>query len=100
MSGRSPNETVRMGLVGRIEPYLPPRHYGLGLTEVNHRGSEQADPGMTMLLVVPVEELLAEGAAVLDAAESVRDLRAIFHGAKLAFRMGCHRKCKAGYVSW
>jgi hypothetical protein len=32
---------------------------------------------MTMLLVVPVEELLAEGAAVLDAAESVRE-RAIF----------------------
>ena len=76
-----------MGLVGRIEHYLPPRHYGLGLTEVNHRGSEQADPGMTMLLVVPVEELLAEGAAVLDAAESVRELRAIFHGAQLAFRI-------------
>src|ERR1051325_9904312 len=76
-----------MGLVGRIEHYLPPRHYSLGLTEVNHRRSEQADPGMTMLLVVPVEELLAEGATVLDTAESVREFRAVFHGAKLAFRI-------------
>jgi hypothetical protein len=33
-----------MGLVGRIEHYLPPRHYGLGLTEVNHRGVSKPIP--------------------------------------------------------
>lgn len=68
-----------MGLVGRIEHYLAARHYGLGLPEVNHCRGEQADPGMTMLLVLPVEELLTEGTAVLDAAEALRELRAILH---------------------
>ena len=40
-----------------------------------------------MLLVVPLEKLLAEGAAVLDAAEAIRELRAVLHGSKLAFRI-------------
>ena len=40
-----------------------------------------------MLLVVPVEELLAEGAAVLDAAEAIRELRTVLQGPELAFRI-------------
>jgi hypothetical protein len=52
---------------------------------VNHRSGEQANPRVTMLLVVPVEELLAKGAAVLDAAETIREVRPILEGAKLAF---------------
>jgi hypothetical protein len=54
-----------MGLIGRVEDYLPARHYGLGFPELNHRRGEQANSGMAMLLVVPVEELLTESAAVL-----------------------------------
>src|SRR5208283_4387614 len=42
---------------------------------------------MAVLFVVPLEKLLAEGAAVLDAAEAVRKLRAVLHGAELAFRI-------------
>ena len=38
-----------------------------------------------MVVVVPREEGLAEGAAVLNAAEAIGKLRAIFHGAELAF---------------
>jgi hypothetical protein len=66
-----------VSLIGRIEHELPVSQYSLGLSEVNHRRGEQADPRVTMLLVVPVEELLAEGAAVLDAAETIREIRAI-----------------------
>jgi len=43
--------------------------------------------GVAMLLVVPLKELLAKGAAVLDAAEAIRELRAVLHGAELAFRI-------------
>jgi hypothetical protein len=58
---------------------------GLGLSKVNHGRGEQADAGMTMLFVIPGEKLLTEGAAVLDAAEAVRELRTVFHGPELAF---------------
>src|ERR1035441_1941641 len=40
-----------------------------------------------MLFVVPLEKLLAEGTAVLDAAEPIRELRTVLHGAELAFRV-------------
>src|SRR5450631_1452052 len=40
-----------------------------------------------MLLVVPLEKLLAKGAAVLDAAEAIGELRTVLHGSKLAFRI-------------
>ena len=46
---------------------------------------QHADAGMAMVIVVPGEESLAEGVAVLQAAEALGELRAIFHGAKLAF---------------
>ena len=46
-----------------------------------------------MLLVVPLEKLLAEGAAVLDAAETIRELRA--HGAGLAAIMS-KIECRGG----
>src|SRR6476620_10060185 len=40
-----------------------------------------------MLFVVPPEELLTKGPAVLDAAETIRKLRAVLHGSELAFRI-------------
>lgn len=40
-----------------------------------------------MLLVVPLEKLLAKVAAVLYAAEAIRKLRAVFHGSELVFRI-------------
>src|ERR1039457_7673151 len=42
---------------------------------------------MAVRLVIPLEKLLAEGAAVLDAAESIGELRAVLHGSELAFRI-------------
>ena len=42
---------------------------------------------MAVLFVVRLERLLAEGAAVLDAAGAIRKLRAVLHGSELAFRI-------------
>jgi hypothetical protein len=59
----------------------------LGVAEMNHGGRQQADARMAVLVVVPLEKVLAEGAAVLDAAEMIRELGTILHGAELAFRV-------------
>src|SRR5437016_2353506 len=42
---------------------------------------------MAVLLVVPLEERLAEGTAVLDAAEAIWEIRAVLQGTELAFRI-------------
>src|SRR5689334_8057362 len=76
-----------MSLISRIEHQLPASQYSLGLSEVDHSRGEQTDPRVTMLLVVPVEKLLTEDAAVLDTAETIRKIRPILQGAKLAFRI-------------
>jgi len=41
-----------------------------------------------MLLVVPAEEFLAEGAGILQATETIRKVGAIFEGAELTLRVG------------
>jgi hypothetical protein len=55
---------------------------------MDHGGGEQADTRVTVLLVVPLEKLLAEGAAVLDTAEAIRKVGAVLQSAELAFRIG------------
>jgi hypothetical protein len=45
----------------------------------------EPDARMTVIVVVPTEESSTVGAAVLEAAEPVRELRSIFEGAELAF---------------
>ena len=59
---------VRVRLVSGIEHHLAVCQDGLGVAEMNHGRGQHADAGVAMLLVVPLKELLAEGAAVLDAA--------------------------------
>src|SRR6516225_5894886 len=56
-------------------------HYGRHLI-----GRHQADAGMVMLLIVPIEEAAAERLGVLDAAEAPWKLRLVFHGFEVAFR--------------
>jgi hypothetical protein len=46
---------------------------GIGLTVVNLVRCHQADPGMVMLLIVPIEEPAAEAFGILDAAEALRE---------------------------
>ena len=50
----------------------------VGLTVVHLVGRHQADAGMVMVLIVPIEEAATERLGVLDAAEALRKLRLIF----------------------
>ena len=52
-----PNKAVGVRPVSRIEHPLAVGQDGLGLAELNHGGGKQADAGMTVLLVVPLEEI-------------------------------------------
>jgi hypothetical protein len=54
---------------------------------VNYLRGEQPEPGMAMLLVVPAEELLREGAGVLQRAEAFRKPWPVFQRPELAFRI-------------
>ena len=45
-----------------------------GLTEVDRRRREEAEPTVPMILVVPAKELLAERAAVFERSEAVGEL--------------------------
>jgi len=59
---------------------------GAGLAEMHLVGRHQADAGMVMSAVVPIEEIAAERLGILDAAEALGKLRLVFHGFEVAFR--------------
>jgi hypothetical protein len=71
--------------VGGVENRLPLFPDAGRLAVMDHGGRHHADPGVAMLVVVPREESLAEGAAVLNAAEAIGKLGALLQGAELAF---------------
>ena len=48
-------------------------------------GCYQADGAMMVLLVIPGEKLLTEGAGLLNAAEFSGEARAVFQGFELRF---------------
>jgi hypothetical protein len=68
-----------------VEGDLPRGVNGVDLAMVRLVRGHEADPGMVMVLVVPVEELPAETSGVLDAAEAPWEARLIFQGFEMAF---------------
>ena len=58
-----------------------------GLTVVDHGGRHQAKAGVVVLVVIPLEEGLAEAASVSDRTDAIRETRPIFQSAELAFRI-------------
>jgi len=52
---------------------------------VNGLGCHEADTGVTVGAVVPVEELLAVGARILNAAETLREVGTVFERFELCF---------------
>src|SRR5450759_3808345 len=60
----------------------------LGAPVMDLRRGEIGDPGVPVLVVVPGEELLPEGAALLDRAEAVGELRAVLECLELRLREG------------
>ncbi len=59
---------------------------GVDLAIMHLVRGHQTDPGMVMLLVVPVEELAAEASGVLDTAEAFGEARLVLQGLEVAFR--------------
>ena len=79
--------SARDGPEGGVQDHLAMRQDVRGLTVMDHGGRHQAKAGVVVLMVVPLEEGLAEAASVFDGAEAIRETRAVFQGAKLAFRI-------------
>ena len=82
------DEAFGMDAIGGIENGLALLEDERGLVVVDHGRSEQAQPGVAVFLVVPAKKSLRKSPTVLNAAETIRKLRPIFHGAELAFRIG------------
>ncbi len=82
-----------MSAEGSIQDDLAMRQDVSGLTVVNHGGRHQAQPGMVVLMVVPLKEGLAEAAGILDGAEAIRKARPAFQRYGTDFlNTDCHRK--------
>ena len=57
---------------------------GIGLTVVDLVRCHQADPGMVMVLILPIEKVATESFGVLDATEALREARLILEGFEVA----------------
>ena len=68
-----------------IEGLLAGGMNGVGLAVMNLVRGHQTDPGVVMVLIVPVEELTAEAFGVLDAAETLWEARLILQCLEVAF---------------
>jgi hypothetical protein len=68
---------VRGRLVSGIEHPLTMGPDGRGFPAMNHGGGPQSPAGGAVLFVIPGEERRAERAAVLDAAEAIREVGAL-----------------------
>jgi hypothetical protein len=82
------DEPLGVGGVGALQHHGAGAGDRLGAVVVHVGRSEQADPRVAMLGVVPAEEALAKGAGVLDAAEPVGKGRVVLEGLELAFAVG------------
>ena len=72
------NEPLRMGRIGPVEDELSFRDTLSKAARVDVEGSKQGDASMMMLLVVPVEEVLAERTGVLDTPKAAGEIGTVF----------------------
>ena len=79
------DEAVRVGRVGRVEDELTVLADRRGQAVVDHGWGHHADSGVAMVVVIPGKERVAEDAAILNRAEAIGKLGAIFQGTELAF---------------
>lgn len=87
-SGRLPHKALGMSLVGRRQDLLTvSRHLG-GQAGMHVRRGQPADAAMPMLVVVPLEELLAERPRLLQRAEAPGETGPVLQRLELAFREG------------
>ena len=81
--------TKRSGVsrIGGIEDDLAMGQDVRGLAVVDHGRRHQPKARVVVLVVVPLEEGLAEAASIFDGTEAIRETRAVFQGTELAFRI-------------
>src|ERR1039457_6231106 len=84
---RLAHEAFGVDAIGGIENGFGPVEDEGGLGVGDHGRGEQAQPGVAVFLVVPAEKSLRKSAAVLNASETIRELRPVLQGAELAFRI-------------
>ncbi len=75
-------EAFRVSPIRGIEHDLPLLEDGPRLAVVNHRWCEPLDARVAVLLVIPSEESLAKGAAVLDSTKPFREVRPVLQRAE------------------
>src|SRR5450759_4721383 len=80
------DEAFRVSVEGAIEDVLASGVDCVGLTVMHLIGRHQADAGMMMLLIIPIEEVAAERLGILNAAEALWKLRLVLHRFEVAFR--------------
>jgi hypothetical protein len=83
--GRFFDEALRVFSERMIEGELAGGVNGIDLAMVHLIRGHQTDPGMVMVLVVPIEEAATETSCVLDAAEAFRKAWLILQGLEVAF---------------
>lgn len=72
------NEAFGVSGVGALQDTRPLDLDAVGATEMDRRRGMEPNARMAVLVVVPPEEAPAEGAAIFDGAEAVRELWAVF----------------------
>jgi hypothetical protein len=83
-SGRLVDEALRVFAERGGKRGLARRMNGIGLAIIHLVRGHEADPGMVMVTVIPVEEGAAEAARILDASEASREARLVLEGLEMA----------------
>src|SRR3978361_848119 len=79
------DEALWVVAAGPIEGLLAHGVDGIHLAVMHLVRGHEADPGVMVVLVVPIEELAAEGLGILDAAEPAGKARLVLQGLEVAF---------------
>src|SRR5258707_7356743 len=76
-----------MSCVGSVENGASPVDGLMRQTVMDHSRREKSQSGMAVLVVVPGEEILREGASILEGSKTLREARSIFQSPEVAFRI-------------
>ena len=85
-NGRFLDETFRIFLERPVKGGLTGGVNGVDLAVMHLVRGHQPDPGVVVVLVVPIEECPAEASGILDAAEAFWKARLVFQCFEVAFR--------------
>ena len=77
------NEALRVRCIDSLKDAFPFDLDALRVTEMDRGRGMESNSGMAVLVVVPLEETSAEGTAIFDRAETVRELWPVLEGFEL-----------------